>query len=1031
MARNSNTTTHRSIAEPPKRVTALRIVLATKLLLPALLVVGVVAGTFYYTGVNAQKSSFIVNDEQSLELLHNHLQSDFDEIIADTKFLAEEIQGSSVLEGAERFDEECATRLAASLLNFSNNSQRYDQLRYIDLSGQERVRVNLKDGKALAVGSDELQNKAGRYYFEEALAMARGEVFVSPFDLNMENGAIERPLKPMIRFGMPVFDQAGNKQGIVLLNYQGDHFLALLEQFEGLGSTRTYLVNSNGYYLRGPDEDSEWGFMIPGREEVKFSNDHENAWAAIAGTASNQVELESGVFTMRSIRWESGIGKGEHDGWTLLSYVSRAQLDATAAALAQSIWMIAGMVTAALMVAVWILSGARLARQKAIQQFRESRQQLSSVVNTARDGILTINEQHEIVFWNSAARSLFHYREEETTSVPFDALLAPSNTAKDLFAAAAAAVSADAILHGHEQHLIEFDAITPSGSIFPAEMSVASWETDAGKFHTAILRDITGRREAEAVLKQAMSDAEQASEAKSAFLANMSHEIRTPMNGVIGMTELLEGTELGPQQRKFVRTIATSGDALLALINDILDLSKIEAGKFDLEIINFNMRSMIEDVTDLLATKAQAQGLAFSGFLDLDVCEFVQGDPTRLRQILINLVGNAIKFTENGEVAIRGRLQSETDAEMVVRFDVRDTGIGIDLAAQASLFESFTQEDASTTRKFGGTGLGLSICKKLAEMMDGEIGVDSVKGEGSTFWFTAKFVKQPETELEIPVQPVDISGKKVLVIDDHETNREIMRLELESWGCFVSEAYRAKRALKMVAAAEEAGAPFDILLVDMQMPEMDGEEFGRKIAATHKANRPVMVMLTSIGDRGDAKRVKDIGFQAYLTKPVKQAELRDCIGTVLAKDEQYEGGQSTSLVTKYSIVEDRRYNLRVLLADDNRINRLVAVSMLEKLGVEVETAENGVQALDMLDGHEKEYAMVFMDCQMPEMDGFEATSNIRAKENGSAHMPVIALTANALQGDREKCLSAGMDDYLSKPLKLDSLRGALERWSEA
>jgi PAS domain S-box-containing protein len=683
------------------------------------------------------------------------------------------------------------------------------------------------------------------------------------------------------------------------------------------------------------------------------------------------------------------------------------------------------LVSAALVVATWILSGARLARRQAIQQFRESRKQLSAVVNTAQDCILTINHQQQIVFWNSAARSLFHYQ-EENSDLPFDALLAPGNTAKGLLQAAVA----DAIERGHEQHLTEFDAITSSGAVFPAEMSVASWQTDAGKFHTAILRDITGRREAEAVLKQAMSEAEQASEAKSAFLANMSHEIRTPMNGVIGMTELLEGTELGPQQRKFVRTIATSGDALLSLINDILDLSKIEAGKFDLEIINFNIRSMIEDVTDLLATKAQAQGLDFSGFLDLDVCEFVQGDPTRLRQILINLVGNAIKFTESGEVAIRGRLQSETETEMIVRFDVRDTGIGIEPAAQAKLFESFTQEDASTTRKFGGTGLGLSICKKLAEMMGGEIGVESVKGEGATFWFSAKFVKQPEAELEIPIKPVDVSGKKVLVIDDHATNREIMRLELESWGCFVSESYRAKRALEMVSAAEEAGAPFDILLVDMQMPEMDGEEFGREIASQHSANRPAMIMLTSIGDRGDAKRVQEIGFQAYLTKPVKQAELRDCIGTVLAKDEQNAAGPSANLVTKHSIAEDRRYNLRVLLADDNQINRLVAVSMLKKLGVEVETAENGAQALEMLAGHEDEFAMVFMDCQMPEMDGFEATSNIRAKENGETqHMPVIALTANALQGDREKCLSAGMDDYLSKPLKLASLREAIERWS--
>jgi PAS domain S-box-containing protein len=709
----------------------------------------------------------------------------------------------------------------------------------------------------------------------------------------------------------------------------------------------------------------------------------------------------------------------------------RIQLRSTddVSVLARPSWWTAGR---ALLMAALMAFGCALAllfigllRRRVRRQTEQIREQVENearlqaryrdIVDNATDFIFLVDRNGRFTSFNPAGERITGYTQQEALGRRLLDMLHPEDVPSAL-ATLKARLRDTAIVNFQSR------IVTKGGEVVWVETTARTLRE--GRMVTGMLgvvRDISERKRFEQELQRARDAAEASARAKSAFLANMSHEIRTPMNGVIGMSNLLLDTRLLPEQRDFAETIRQSAEALLSVLNDILDFSKIEAGKLHFESVDFNLGEVVDGTLELLAARAFAKNLELASFLPVDLPRHVRGDPGRLRQVLLNLVGNAVKFTEQGEVVVAAQLEGESTDGVRLRFEIKDTGIGMTQEQQIELFQPFVQADNSTTRRYGGTGLGLAICRQIVEMMGGQISVKSEAGRGSVFSFTIDLERAVAPVDSVPAaDPSALAERRVLIVDDNATNRCILRHYVRAWKMQPYLVSTAAEGLAALRRSYDEGHPYDLILLDYQMPEMDGVQFAQTVGQDRRFDQTRMVMLTSLDRRFSRLEMRSIGLTEVLTKPVRQTELLRALVQVMASPDDTR----TPDAAPVAIPEPVPISLRALLAEDNPVNVRVASMQLKKLGCQVDVAINGEEALAAV--ARTRYDVILMDCQMPEVDGYEATRRLRA-DPATAHLKIIALTANAMEGDRERCLEVGMDDYVSKPVRLRELRAALER----
>lgn len=658
---------------------------------------------------------------------------------------------------------------------------------------------------------------------------------------------------------------------------------------------------------------------------------------------------------------------------------------------------------------------------------QDSEEKFRKLIQSIRDAIILVDNEDRIVNWNKGAERIFGFSFEEVLGLKLHQVILPPE-------------SRESFLNIFEKikgsrtgkltdRITELNTIRKGGSTFHAEISLSFIKIKGKNHAVGIVRDITERKQAQKVIMEAMEAAEAANRAKSMFLANMSHEIRTPLNGIMGFMELLGRTSLDSQQRDFVQEMKNASDSLLSLINDLLDFSKIEANKIELENISFKLTEVVEGVASLFSPRACSKGIEINVMLHSQIPDLVNGDPARLRHILENLVSNAIKFTDEGEVVISVVPVLESDNKVFVLFKVTDTGIGIPEDEQDKLFEPFTQVDASTTRKYGGTGLGLAICDNLIRMMSGEFSVESKVGQGSSFMFTIPFEIARNSGEDNAVSQERLQGLDVLVVDNGTTSREIIRYYLQNAGCKVSEAKSAEQAVEILRTRAVAKSAIKVALLNYRMPGKNGLELAKEIKADEQIRDIEIVLLSPFDGPQNLEALRSEGISNILLKPVNKNNLINCLFTIMGTPNDLYINTKKGFVTEINTGDSSKIgNIRILLVEDNMTNQKLVLSILKTVGFSCDTAVNGLKALEALENNS--YDIILMDCQMPEMDGYEATRKIRSMEDGHRHTPIIAMTANAMKSDYDLCINSGMDDYICKPFKANDLVKMVIKWSE-
>lgn len=881
--------------------------------LPLLLVASTLHWFIYFLYVQKETALLLNENEHHRQIRHEIILSNIDSVVSDLNILCELNEVIQLIDNGKSAD--ILKEINQEYLAFSRNKAVYDQLRLLDSSGSEQVRVNWNKGTPLIVSPQDLQDKSNRYYFTDTIELAADKIYISPFDLNIEQGKIETPLKPVLRFGRPIIDKEGMKKGVVLLNYLGQ---AIIDKIEKLDTDRhlgqVMLLNKDGYWLIGPNKDDNWGFMYADRKDRTFKKKYPEAWREISENNKGMIRTDSGCFCYSTI---------------------------------------------------YPLNGNLKSSIGSSLSFSPSLQGLSG----------------KEYYWK-----MINY------------------------------LPAKVIKEESQKHFSIFFAYFAGLCLLILGISLF------------LDYAINKRQKAEGEMFIAKDEAQKANAAKSIFLANMSHEIRTPMNGIIGISYLLKKTKMTIQQQEYLNKIQMSAHNLLGIINDILDVSKIEAGKLKIENISFQLEKVLNNLAKQLAFKAEEKGLELNFSFDKALPAILIGDPLRLSQILINLISNAIKFTDEGEILVKVSSKQYNSSQILVEFSVTDTGVGLTEKQVSKLFKRFTQGENNTTRKYGGTGLGLTICKQLVEMMDGDIWVESEPGKGCVFSFTIQFDSKPDAPPIHVLAPPNLSRLRVLVVDDNTNARRIIANIIHTFSFSVTTCESGLNAILELERVDKTDEPpYDIVLLDWQMPQMDGLETAKLIKEDMSlSHKPLIILITAgVAHQDPGVEASDL-LDGFLLKPVTSSLLLEAIQRALGwqGDEDYQDNvidiDDQNKISKIT-------GATVLLVEDNEINQEVAREMLSDFNMIVTLAENGKDAITAIE--KNAFDIVFMDVQMPVMDGWEATKHIRSLHHGKT-VPIIALTAFAMVTQVRKCLDTGMNDHLPKPIDPNCLLDMLVKWIE-